>query len=179
MQGPFFKPSMKQILQKLSSFWPFSYFLFWSAHFSFKQGTQSFSFMKPKQLWPHLSFLVQASFNLFMQSSLVQTSSKLLLLLGFLPNCIGYSQYRHFLWITKGLLLGFRNFMLFASLSQVKWGNLTGFALLSLASWTQESKVSEILFVKVIERFSILATESICYFSFDELKLLFARDASY
>jgi hypothetical protein len=56
----------------------------------------------------------------------------------------------------------------------VKGGNLTGFALLSLTCWTKESEVSKILFVKVIERFSILATEGISDFSFDELKLLFA-----
>lgn len=129
-------------------------------------------------MWSHLSFFVQASFYLLVQSSLSQISSDFWLDFLFLLGFMGYSQYLHFLLIVKGLLLSFGDFMLFTSLPDMKWGNLAGFTLFGLAWWTEESEVGKILFIKIVKRFSIFVAKSITDFTLDELKLVFAWDTS-
>ncbi len=130
-------------------------------------------------MWLHLSFLVQASFSLFMQSSLVQTSSGSFFPFCFFVTIIGYSQYRHFLYLRNYLLLGFGDFILVASLSQVKRGDLAWFALLGLACRAKESEIGKILFVEGIKWFSVLSSECIIDFTFDELKFVFTWDTSH
>ena len=86
-------PLIKQIPQYSSALMPgssspfpsFLSSLFSSpAHFSYKQGKHSASPMKPPHLWPHLSFLLQATSTSAEQAAAWHTSS-LFGLLAFLP----------------------------------------------------------------------------------------------